>query len=273
LDRKLDAWTAFAMGVVGLGYMYVGRMRNAVILLLFGLAVIAVLSWTRLVLEPVGICLLVAGALVVVSLNVFHPPLIARKQKIAGTKFYNRWYFYLGWFIALQLCYELLFVPAKPHIFGYEIFSTPARSMTPILVRGDWFTVDTWRYKELEPMVGDVIAFASNDGYTFVKRIVGIPHDQIEMRSGVLYRNGNVVSEPYVHRETQDVPYARDWQGIELGPTEFYVLGDYRDQSKDSRAYGPISKSQLIGRAEYIVFSWDGGIRTDRFPKKISNDT
>jgi signal peptidase I len=271
--RKLDALAAILMGIVGLGYLYVGRIRIAVILLLSALALICVLSWTRLVLKPLGVCILVAGAIFVVLLNVFHPPLIARTHKVADSRFYNRWYFYVGWFVGLRLCYEILFIAFRPQIFGYEIFQTPARSMSPTLMRGDWFTVDTWRYRDLGPQFGDVVAFKTTDGYTFVQRVVGLPRDQIEIRSGVLYRNGITISEPYVHRDSSDVPFGRDSESIALGADQFYVLGDYRDQSRDSRLFGPITKSQLVGRTEYIVFSWDRGIQTDRFPSRISDDT
>ena len=262
------------MGLVGLGLLYVGRMRLMIILMLSGLAVLLTLSWTRWILEPIGYFFLVGAAAIALVLSLFFPAYVAWKEKSAPVKFYNRWYFYLGWFLATTLFAEILLPTLREHVLGYDSFRTPARSMLQTLAPGDLFTVDTWRYEKQSPTAGDVVVFRTPEGYTFVKRIVGTPGDRIEIHSGVVHRNGRAILEPYTYREPSDTPYGRDAPSITLGISQYYVLGDYRDQSKDSRNYGPIDESQLIGRVESIVFSfWDGSIHPSRFPLRLTDDT
>jgi signal peptidase I len=83
----------------------------------------------------------------------------------------------------------------------------------------------------------------------------------------VLYRNGSPVPEPYLHSSLPRLTYGRDIAPVEIGPSEYFVLGDFRDNSRDSRMFGPVSGQQFVGRVELIGFSFGEGIvRWDRFP-------
>jgi signal peptidase I len=271
--RQIDAPSAFMMSLVGLGFLYVGRLQFAVVAILAPLAFLALLGWTRWIFEPVGVYLFFGTFVLVVLLQYVYPALIAWREKTVPAKSYNRWYIYLAWVGGLVLWANLL-APNLGRLYGYQLFSSPADSMAPTLIRGDWIAADTRYYRQREPSVGELVVFVPSNGYIQVKRIAAGPGDELQIRSGVLYRNGLGVSEPYLHRQLYDRPFKRDVAATKLADDEYYVLGDFRDSSRDSRDYGAISKSQIIGRVETIIFSHVGGnISWDRFPKKLSDDT
>jgi len=88
---------------------------------------------------------------------------------------------------------------------------------------------------------------------------VGTPGDRIELRNSTLIRNGQPVSEPYVHPVAPFPSYGRDFGPILVGPDQVFLLGDFRDNSLDSRKWGTIPIGQVQGRAQYIWLSLAGG--------------
>jgi hypothetical protein len=80
----------------------------------------------------------------------------------------------------------------------------------------------------------------------------------VEIRDGVLYRNDHAVIEPYLHPPIGGYGYGRDHPATSVGPDEVFVLGDYRDNSVDSRGWGALPTSKLRGRVQYIWFSTAG---------------
>jgi signal peptidase I len=81
----------------------------------------------------------------------------------------------------------------------------------------------------------------------------------------VLYRNGQAVSEPYIHELVSYHPYGRDFGPTEVSPGTMFVLGDHRDNSLDSREWGPMPISHLHGRAQFIWLSMvDGSLHWNR---------
>jgi signal peptidase I len=97
-------------------------------------------------------------------------------------------------------------------------------------------------------------------GIKYVKRIVGVAGDRLEVRDAVLYRNGEAVIEPYLHAPVGYHTYGREYAPTLVGRGQVFVLGDYRDDSLDSRAWGPIPIDHLHGRAEYIWLSLAVGV-------------
>lgn len=142
-------------------------------------------------------------------------------------------------------------------VFGYELYRAPSVAMSPTIERDDFFLVDAWRYRHHAPAAGDIVVLHLNDGTgtKYVKRIVGIPGDRIELRDSALFRNGQPINEPYLHRVALFPSYGRDHGPIVVGPNQVFVLGDYRDNSIDSRKRGAIPLGQIQGRAQFIWLS------------------
>jgi len=125
-------------------------------------------------------------------------------------------------------------------------FRIEGRSMEPTLHSGEYLLVNKMSYRWLgEPERGDIIVFeAWGQDKDFVKRIVGTPGDEIEIRDGCVHVNGTCLDEPYLDQSTTDAVGP-----IVLGPDEYYVLGDNRGNSSDSRSFGPLDVDSIIGKA------------------------
>jgi len=125
-------------------------------------------------------------------------------------------------------------------------FRIEGRSMEPTLHTGQYLLVNKLAYfGPSEPGRGDIIVFqAWNQDKDFIKRVVGVPADTIEVRDNCVHVNGSCMDEPYLDQPTTD-PIGP----IVLRADEYYVLGDNRSNSSDSRAYGPLPRDRIVGKA------------------------
>ncbi len=122
------------------------------------------------------------------------------------------------------------------------------RSMTPTLKDGERYYLNRWRYLFLSPERGEMVVIRDPGHSDFaVKRIVARPGDWLNIRDGALFLNGHRLDEPYLATGTQtDAPDLQE-KWIQLGEDQYYVLGDNRKASEDSRYYGVIHGSQILG--------------------------
>ena len=129
----------------------------------------------------------------------------------------------------------------------------------------DRVVVEKLRYRLADPHRGDVIVFdkpahagGSADVEHLVQRIIARPGDEIEARDGIVYLNGQVLDEPYLRPGTVTSDIARQ----RLPDGRYWVMGDDRQISEDSRQFGPIPESAILGRAIFRFWPWStmGGI-------------
>jgi signal peptidase I len=150
--------------------------------------------------------------------------------------------------------------------FLFQAFYIPSESMKPTLNVGDRVLVNKLSYKVHDVNRGDIVVFetpprakdANSEINDLVKRVIGLPGDTVEFREGQVFVNGRLLSEPYVHGQAtkpldKNVPVGcgapPDGQpGCVIPPNELLVLGDNRPASKDSRFFGPIKESLIVGR-------------------------
>jgi signal peptidase I len=101
---------------------------------------------------------------------------------------------------------------------------------------------------------GDIVVFtppeawAREDGTPYIKRVIGQPGDVVELKSGGVYVNGEKLDEPYIY-EGQSTEALSDVSRWTVGAGELFVMGDHRQDSQDSRAFGPVPEKNIIGRA------------------------
>jgi signal peptidase I len=111
-------------------------------------------------------------------------------------------------------------------------------------------------YRFGEPQRGDVIIFQYSETQDFIKRIIGIPGDTILIKDGNVFINGQQLDESdYISSSvyTRGGDFLSEGETISIGETEYFVLGDNRPHSSDSRTFGPISESKIKGKA-WIVY-------------------
>ena len=131
-------------------------------------------------------------------------------------------------------------------------------SMQPTLSDGDNLIVDKLSYRFRDPDRFYIIVFPQGDGRYFIKRIIGLPGENVRIdEDGSIYIDGEKLSESYGKEVIQDPGLAKD--GIELGADEYFVLGDNRNDSMDSRMaeVGRIAGDRIMGRAWLRIYPFD----------------
>ncbi|MEY4948206.1 MAG: LepB: signal peptidase [Pseudomonadota bacterium] len=157
--------------------------------------------------------------------------------------------------------------------FFVQAFKIPSGSMLPTLQIGDHLLVNKLLYglrvpvrgtrylSFFKPERGDIVVFVypEDRDKDFIKRVVGIPGDRIEIRHKILYRNGEAVDEPFAYRSEPEGPAPRDNFGpVTVPEGKVFVMGDNRDHSFDSRFWGFVPFEDIKGKAFVIYWSWDG---------------
>lgn len=139
--------------------------------------------------------------------------------------------------------------------FLVQPFYIPSGSMEPTLLPGDRVLVSKLSYRFGSPAPGNIVVFVAPKleepvEADFIKRIVGVPGTKVQEVDGEMIINGKRKNEPYVR---PDNPMA-DYGPITVPPGKVFVMGDNRANSKDSRYFGPINKSSLVGKAFFIYW-------------------
>ncbi len=273
-DGTRKGWLAGVLSflIPGLGQIYNGQGKKG--LLLLALPFLAA-PFSCLAARNNAFLSLLSSLLVAVAFTLFAIVDAVVKARRSGEGFrprrYNRWYVYLGIFIL----YTALKLSATAYVKAnvVQAFKLPAGSMEPTLLIGDHFLVDRSPAARL-PKRGDIIVFRfpEDPKKDFVKRVAAVGGDRVEIRDKVLLLNGSPVTEKYVvHSEKDMVPREvnpRDNFGpVTVPPGSFFVLGDNRDRSYDSRFFGPIEGGKVKGTVRSIYWSWNpksNEIRCDR---------
>ena len=159
---------------------------------------------------------------------------------------------------AVEILITLLLAFTCVYFIGLRT-SVVGQSMAETLNGGDEILVNRFIYKVTNPKANDIIVFLPNGNeksHYYVKRVVGVPGDTIRIEGGVLYVNGEVFEEEIDTASIEDAGLAAE--EITLGEDEFFVLGDNRNNSEDSRYanIGNIKKEYIIGKAWLRVAPW-----------------
>lgn len=149
-------------------------------------------------------------------------------------------------------------------------FQVLGSSMQPSLHNGQYVIVSKLIYNFQDPRRGDVVVFEPPNGVSedYIKRIIGLPGDRVEVRDGSVWINGYRIEETYI---SSPMNYSGSW---ELADDEYFVLGDNRANSSDSHSWGPLPRDLLVGKAWLCYWppQYWGLIRHYRFPEPTAQD-
>lgn len=152
----------------------------------------------------------------------------------------------------------ILVVLVFQHNVGLQA-GVPTGSMEPTVNTGDHIIVNCLTYKFNDPKPGEIIAFYHKEEGKFfpikyLKRVIACPHDTVDIRNGKVYVNDTLIDESrYLSEDIEtneflfELPYT-------LGDDEYFVLGDNRAISNDSRVWGTVDRSDILGKAELVFF-------------------
>ena len=133
--------------------------------------------------------------------------------------------------------------------FVLESVQVVGVSMVPTLHDSQQYLLNRWVYHFRAPRRTDVVVLKDPEDKGFaVKRIIAAEGDRVELKAGKVYVNGVRLNEPYLLPNTPTFPYfTKNEQSVMLGKDQYFVLGDNRSNSADSRTYGPVSRRSILG--------------------------
>jgi signal peptidase I len=141
-------------------------------------------------------------------------------------------------------------------VFLYQPVKVEGTSMAPLLSDQERIFINKFVYR-FEPIErGDVVVFwyPLDRSKSFIKRVVGLPGETVEIRQGMVYLNGNELPEPYVPPQYEDLS---DFGPVRIPRDNYFVMGDHRISSNDSRVFGPVANRFIYGRAVFAYWPVD----------------
>ena len=278
--KPRNAFVAFLVSLIlpGLGQSYNGQLKKGV--LYFGI----------LFLYPFVFAITIGstffyGLVSILAIDIFLRIYIiidavknAKRQKDYKVKPYNRWYYHL--FIAIGM-FSVLMIYDINDVLGSKTFDVADTSMSPTFQVGDWLLADMKAYSKNKPDYGDIVLFSRSDGFMYTFRVVGLPNDKLALVDNIVSINSNINKSTFI-KETinNDIPVLEFQEELPNGhkhliykfqkssgntranieeiivPADsYYLLGDNRGASADSRYEGPIHLDRIKGR---VMFSYWG---------------
>lgn len=290
-SNRRRPWLAALLSALspGLGQLYAGSPGRAAVVAVAVCAAVVALPLLA-VSGPPTVLLAMTPVIGVLAMMVWYIHDAWRTARRASSpsrqRWFNRWYVYLGLGLALNvgILEPIRGIVRRDLIQAYHI---PSGAMEPALLIGDVLYADK-RGRATRPARGDVVIYESLEtpGLLAAKRVVGVPGDTLAMYGGTLTRNGARIDERYVQlvpalaqpeaaiqeqmrhwqlehvlpsEREQYAPTASDWGPLVVPHDNYFLLGDNRNWSYDSRYTGFVPAAQIRGRPHLIYWSYDPG--------------
>ena len=161
--------------------------------------------------------------------------------------------------VILLISFALVFGFVRPVIAAP--FYVGSESMVPTLMVKDRLLVNKFIYRFTEPSRGDIALFENQQGGgdPLIKRVVGLPGDRLELRDGEVYIDGAPLEEPYLTRDACEpgLPKTCSFGPVTVPEGHYFMMGDNRTNSLDSRFFGPVPEDDILGEA--LVRFWPPG--------------
>lgn len=260
---------AFLLSLItpGLGQVYAGQPARGTLFYSLGYLIALALCLGNMARDFRGLVLLLAALTTLAFLVSADAYGCAGKSGAHPNAPYNRWYVHIAAIVLNTLVAGPLITFALRGPTGIAITRIASNTLEPALMEGDYVVVGTRPYERQKPRRGEVVVFphGRDPASQFIKRIVGLEGESVEMVDKRVYLDGRLFDDPWgVSHDREVIPAsrgARDNIPRTLVPRGFvFVLGDNRDISFDSRYFGPVETGTIRGKALYVL--WGKGGRT-----------
>ncbi|WP_347985883.1 signal peptidase I [Methylomonas sp. AM2-LC] len=242
----------------GLGYLYIGKLNFALGLPLLILFSIGVFTWSKFIFYPWGYSFILIVIIAIQITSTVVVCVMAYRSGETKLKSYNKWYIYVG-YVMLSTILGNELISNRDKIFGYDSFRVVSKSMLNTLIPGDLIVSNTWKYKVRKPERGALIVFRypKNPETKYVMRAIGLPNEVIKIANGKVFINNEELDEAYLDPNCNQSLSLQNPGEYYIPDHSYFVMGDNRDKSNDSRFWGFVPEENILGSVEYIWFSID----------------
>lgn len=242
----------------GMGQLYTGQVRKALVLLILNF--VAFFSMIVLFSSFTGAVVLILLVLCLYLFALIDAAYYSRKLKHLLLAWYNRWFVYLL-IIVINLGTNTWL---RPVVLPFHCCKIVAEGMLPTIKAGDQVIVDTHWYRSKRPQRGDIVVFRypEDRSQSFIQRVIGLPHETLEIKDKQVFINDQRLEESYVQHVDEAI-----WPGernprdnlapVTIPDNALFLLGDNRDNSLDSRFWQCAEFEDLQGKVLYICWSSD----------------
>lgn len=255
---------ALSLVAPGLGQLYNGQILKGIIFFLAILLIPTILFLAGLQGQFLGLVAILIFTFCLWLFMIVEAFFSAKRKKEVVLKGYNKWSIYL---LIILLMNGTYFIPGDftanftSEVLGFRVYSIQAGSMEPTLLIGDYLITDSKYFKKNGPQRRDLVICQNpkDPSKDFIKRVIALEGEKIEVKNKQVYINDEVLPESYVvHNDVNSDVAIRDNFGPEVvPPNHCFVLGDNRDNSMDSRFWGSIPLGNIKGKPLYIYWAKD----------------
>lgn len=147
---------------------------------------------------------------------------------------------------------------ASIYLFVAQFHKVQGNSMVPTLHTGDYLITEKISYRFRNPKLGEIVVLKNprDESQDFIKRVIAVPGDTIKIANNTVYLNNQPLTENYLPPGTpiRSGAFLTEGSQIKVAKNQYFVFGDNREHSSDSREWGPVTKEEIIGRAFFRYF-------------------
>lgn len=147
---------------------------------------------------------------------------------------------------------------AALYLFVAQFHKVSGNSMVPTLHSGDYLITEKISYRFSNPKHGEIIVLKNprDESQDFIKRIIAVPGDTLKISNGSIFVNGQLIKENYLPLgiSTRSGAFIQGGNTVKAGSNQYFVFGDNREHSSDSREWGAVTKEEIVGRAFFRYF-------------------
>lgn len=185
----------------------------------------------------------------VVKVDQTGQPIIAGADRPVTTK---SWVLFIFLFLFFGLSIGLASIMTLVYLFVAQPHKVSGQAMAPNYQDGQYFITSKLAYRAENPQHGDVIVLKNpkDEAQDFLKRVIGLPGEQVKIQDCKVYINGSALDEPYLLQNTctRAGDFLQDGASVTVPADNYFVMGDNRDHSSDSRMWGFVPRKNIIGK-------------------------